>query len=245
MTDDRQAGIALIAGSAGALATMTVHPTGAGTATAADYEHLALVSATAHSIGIVSVAIVFVGACGLAARLREPAADKVRLKPDPTSIAANKVRLKPDATSVALAGLVAFGLAAIAALVAAAVSGFIEPALMLRMVRDDPAAAPQWHIVIDSVFQINQAFARIFTVGASSAVLLWSIAAIRSGALGRGLATYGWLTGVVIIGGILVGHLRMNVHGMAIVVVAQTIWFCGAGLQLWRAKANDQSIGVT
>lgn len=216
MTDDRRSGIALMVGSAGALMTMAIHPTASGAATAADYEHLARVSAIAHSTGIVSFAMAFLGACGLSARLREPA-------------------------RIALAGLVAFGLATIAALIAAAISGFIEPAIMLRMVRDAPAAASQWHIVLDAVFQINQAFARIFAVGASGAVLLWSIAALRSRALGPRLATCGWMIAVATIGGVLAGHIRMNVHGMAVIVVAQAIWFWGAGLQLCQSKAIDPS----
>jgi hypothetical protein len=38
------------------------------------------------------------------------------------------------------------------------------------MVRDVADAAHQWQIVIDGIFQINQAFARIYSVGASIAI---------------------------------------------------------------------------
>ena len=50
MTDDRKAGIALIAGSVGGILTMAVHPTGAASLTADQVAHLSLVSAAAHSI---------------------------------------------------------------------------------------------------------------------------------------------------------------------------------------------------
>src|SRR5882762_2014597 len=158
MTDNGKSGIALVAGSACGLVTMAIHPTAAGVARRAGYEHLALVSGAAHSIAIISVAVVFLGACGLTRRLHS--SDR-------------------------------FGVAVVSALIAAAISGFVEPGIMLRMTRDVPAAAPQWHIVIDAVFQINQAFDRIFAIAASGAVFLWSAAALRNGRLGRGLAVYG------------------------------------------------------
>jgi hypothetical protein len=213
MTDDTRSGIALIVGSAGGLATMAVHPTGGGAANEAAYQHLVSISGIAHSMGIMSVAILFLGACGLTVRLL--AADRL-----------------------AFAALVAYGVAAIAALVAAAISGFIEPALMLRMVRDTAAAQPQWRIVIDSFFQINQTFGRMFAMAASVAVALWSLAALRNGGLGRGIATYGTLVGPLVIIGVSVGHLRMDVHGFGLIVLAQAIWFAGAGVQLCRGGAR-------
>ena len=211
MTDNGKSGIALVAGSACGLVTMAIHPTAAGVATRAGYEHLALVSGAAHSIGIISVAVVFLGACGLTRRLHS------------------------SDLFFALAGLVAYGVAVVSALIAAAISGFVEPGIMLRMTRDVPAAAPQWHIVIDAVFQINQAFGRIFAIAASGAVFLWSAAALRNGRLGRGLAVYGCVLAPAIIAGVLIGHLRMDVHGFTAIVVAQASWFAGAGAQLYRA----------
>ncbi|MGE5244001.1 MAG: hypothetical protein ACM3SQ_07215 [Betaproteobacteria bacterium] len=211
MTDNRKSGIALIGGSAGAILTMAVHPTATGIVTRPGYERLALVSGAAHSVGIVSFAILFLGACGLALRLRAP-------------------------DRLAFAGLVTYGIALIAALIAAAISGFIEPNIMLRMARDVPAAASQWHIVIDSIFQINQAFMRIFTIAVSAAVVLWSISILRNGGLGRGIAIYGCVMAPLLILGIFIGHLRMDVHGAGLIVLAQTVWLVGAGAQLCRGE---------
>jgi hypothetical protein len=100
------------------------------------------------------------------------------------------------------------------------------------MVRDAATAAPQWHIVIDSIFQINQAFSRIFTVAASVSVALWSASALRHGGLGRGIAIYGCIIAPLLILAIASGHLTLNVHGMAIVVFTQAIWFIVAGMEL-------------
>ncbi len=207
MTDNRKSGIALIAGSVGGIVTMAIHPTSSGVLTPAQFEHLAVTSAIAHSLAMVSSLILVLGAFGLTQRLAAP-------------------------DRLAFSGLVVYVFGAIAVLIATAVSGFIIPNIMRHMVRDAATAAPQWHIVIDSIFQINQAFSRIFTVAASISVALWSASALRHGGLGRGIAIYGCIIAPLLILAIASGHLTLNVHGMAIVVFTQAIWFIVAGIEL-------------
>lgn len=216
MTDDRKSGIALIAGSFGAIITMAIHPTAGGPLTPEQVAHLALVSAVAHSLGMVSFVFIFLGACGLARRIA--AADRI-----------------------AFAGLVTFGFACVAVLIATAVSGFIVPDIMRRMAHDVPAASQQWRMIITSIFQINQAFSRIYTVAASLAIILWSASAFRNGGLSRKVAAYGCVIAPLIIVGILIGHLRMDVHGMGAVVLGQAIWFVVAGGQMYSASAENQA----
>jgi hypothetical protein len=139
---------------------------------------------------------------------------------------------------LAFSGLVVYLFAAIALLIATAVSGFIIPSIMRHMIRDTPAAAPQWHIVIDSIFQINQAFSRIYTVATSAAIIFWSASALRNGGLSRGIAIYGCIASSVLIVAICIGHLKLNVHGMAVVVLAQAIWLIAAGIQLRNDPAT-------
>ena len=117
--------------------------------------------------------------------------------------------------------------------IATAVSGFIVPSIMERMAQDAADAAHQWRIVTFSIFQINQAFSRIYSVAASIAIILWSVSALRNGGFARGIAVYGNIISPLIILGIVVGHLRMDVHGMAAVVLGQAIWFILVGSQLW------------
>ena len=207
MTDDRKAGIALIAGSMGGILTMAVHPTGAASLTADQVAHLSLVSAAAHSLAMLSVLLLFLGACGLTRRL---AADD----------------------RMSFAAIVTYGFACVAIMIAAAVSGFIVPDIMKHMVRDDPAAAHQWQIVIVGIFQINQAFARIYSVAASIAIILWSVSALQNGGLGRRVAVYGCVIAPLLILGIGIGHLRLDVHGMAVVMLGQVIWFIVVGAQM-------------
>jgi hypothetical protein len=204
MTDNRKSGIAMV-----------IHPHGAASAgpvTPEQVAHLVLTSGFAHSLALVSVLLLVLGAFGLTRRLA--AADRL-----------------------AFCGVVVYAFAAVAIMIAGAVSGFIVPGIMRHMVRDVASAAPQWHIAIDSIFQINQAFARIYSVAASVAVALWSAAALRNGGIGRGIAIYGCIVAPVLVVGICSGVLELNVHGMGLVALAQAIWFIGVGAQLCAMKA--------
>lgn len=216
MTDDRKSGIVLIVGSLGGILTMAIHPTAGGSLTAEQVEHLSVISGAAHSIAMVSVLLLFLGACGLT-----------------RSIAA------PD--RISFAAIVAFGFAGVAVLVAAAVSGFIVPGIMRHMARDVPTAAHQWQVVIDGIFQINQAFSRIYSVAASLAIVLWSASALRNGGFGRAVAIYGCIISTLIILGIGVAHLRLDVHGMAVIWLGQTVWFILVGSQLCSRPTSQIS----
>ena len=216
MTDDYRSGIALIAGSLGGILTMAIHPTGAASPTVEQVERLSLVSGAAHSLALVSVLLLFLGAFGLARRI---AADD----------------------RISFAGIVTFGFACVAILVAAAVSGFVAPDIAMHMVRDVPAAAHQWQIVIDGTMQINQALSRIYSVATSLAIILWSISALRNGGFSRGVAVYGCIISVLIIFGIAFGQLRLDVHGMAVVMLGQAIWFILVGSQLCSRPASRTS----
>jgi len=207
MTDDLKAGIALIAGSLGGAITMAIHPRGAASLAAAQVPHFSFVSGAAHSLALVSVLLLFLGSCGLARHLA--AADRL-----------------------SFAAIITFGFACVAVMIAGAVSGFIIPDIMKHMIRDIPESAHQWQIVITATFQINQAFSRIFFVAASTAIILWSVSAIRNGGLSRGVAIYGCVIAPLTILGIGVGHLRLDVHGMVLVGLGQIIWFILVGHEL-------------
>jgi len=217
MTDNRKSGLALIAGSVGGIVTMAIHPTSGGVLTPAQFERLATVSAVAHSLAIVSFVVMLLGAIGLSVRLASP-------------------------DRLAFSAVIIFAVGAVAILIATSVSGFIVPNIMKQMIKDTPAAAPQWHIVISAIFQINQAFASIYTVAASFAIGLWSISALRSGGLLRGIAIYGCVIAPVVILAICSGRLRLDVHGMAVVVFSQAIWFIVAGTQLWHETRDTLSV---
>lgn len=215
MTQDRKSGIALISGSLGGILTMAIHPTAGGVLTPAQFEQMAIVSAVAHSLAMISFVILFLGGLGLTRALAG------REAPD-------------EQDHFALAALVTYGFAVVALQIATAVSGFIIPDIMRHMIRDGAANTPQWHTIIDAVFQFNQAFSRIYSVATSVAIALWSVSALRHGVLGRVVAIYGCVIAPALIGVLVTGVLHLNVHGMAIVVFAHAIWFITAGAQLLR-----------
>jgi hypothetical protein len=223
MTDDRKSGIALIAGSLGGIFTMAIHPT-AGTSMSPGFAaHLASVSAIAHSIAMVSILVLFLGTCGLTRRLAAFAGT-------------------PNPDRLAFAGVVTFGFACVAILIAATVSGFIVPAILRHMVRDGAATVPQYHLIVDAIFQFNQAFARIYSVASSAAIALWSVSALRNGGMARGIALYGCVVAALLAAGIVVGHLRLDVHGMAVVVLGHAIWFTLTGAQLCRRQSQPAPV---
>lgn len=214
MTDDRKSAIALLAGSLGGILTMAVHPHGSFGLTSEQADHLALTSAIAHSLAIISFLGMFLGACGLTRRLT--------------------ARTGAANDRLALAAIVTYGFAAVAIFIAATVDGFILPTIMRHMTQDIASALPIWHVVISAIFQINQSFAQIYTVAASLAIVLWSVSALRNGGLGRGIALYGCIVSAILVVLVAVGHIKFNIHGMAAVVLSQAIWFIGVALQLFK-----------
>ena len=185
---------------------MAVHPTMA-------TGHFAVVSGAAHSLALVSVLLLFLGAGGLARCLDDP-------------------------RRWAFAGLVTFGFACVAVMFAAAVSGFAIPGIVRLMERDVPEAGAMWRIAIAAVFQLNQAFSRIYSEGTAAAIVLWSVVCLRTGRLSKGFAVFGCVVSPVVAVLIAVGHLRLNVHGMAAVIMSEVVWFVGMGVAMMRLEAD-------
>jgi hypothetical protein len=220
MTDNRNSGIALLCGSIGGIVTMAIHPTSAGVLTPAQFEQLAIVSGIAHTLAMISFLLLFLGALGLTRLLW-------------TSEAPDK------SNHLAISALVTFAFAAVAVLIATAVSGFIVPQIMKHMIRDVAANKTYWLISVDAIFQINQAFSRVYSIAASVSIVLWSASALRNRAFGRTIAFYGCVLAPVLILLLIVGHLRLDVHGMAAVVFSQAVWFAVVGVQLMRKDQSD------
>lgn len=212
MTDNSKAGIALLLGSVGGAIAMAIHPTLATTQSA----HLAVLSGIAHSLALISIFLLFLGTCRVAQFLSAP-------------------------DRLAFTALIAFGFSSTAVMIAAAVSGWVIPGILRLMAHDVPAAASTWHVATASIFQLNQALSRIYSVGTCAAILLWSIAGLRQKSLPRGIAIYGYLSGPAIALLIGIGHLRLDVHGMAVVMLSEVIWFAGLGLTFLRSDRPTPS----
>ena len=212
MTDDRKSGIALITGMAGTIITMALHPTGHDL-TSGNAASMMQLNVAVHTLALVCVPILFLGALGLTQRLASP-------------------------NRLALSGLVLFGFAEVAVMIAATASGLITPGLFHHMSEAGPAAADAWRAAMALTGHLNQAFALIFSVASSVAIVLWSAAILKSSIFARALGIYGCILGPLTILGVLSGHIRLNVHGFGLVILGQAIWFVAAGVLLCRQSSG-------
>lgn len=88
---------------------------------------------------------------------------------------------------------------------------------------------------------INQAFAAVFVMGWSAAMVAWSVAILRSAALARWLGWYGLVVGAVLLSVTALGRLRLDVHHFGLIVLAQGVWTLAAGAQLVRTRSARQA----
>jgi hypothetical protein len=79
-----------------------------------------------------------------------------------------------------LGPLVVFGLALSAAMVAVVVSGFVAGNIARRIINSAAPESDIWRIVFSYNGALNQAFAGLFVVASSSAIMLWSASILRT-----------------------------------------------------------------
>ncbi len=110
-----------------------------------------MASALVHSFAILSCVALFLGTVGLTIRLQSGARQAMHLP---------------------FTALVVYGFSAVAVMIAGGLSGFVLPELMARMARDVVSTQQVYRLIISSLFQINQAFSRIYSVGGWLAILI-------------------------------------------------------------------------
>src|ERR1051325_1455626 len=208
MTDNRMSAIAFFIGMTGTIITMALHPTSQDVTRSQNADHMMQLNVAVHSLALICMPILFLGALGLTRRLAAP-------------------------NRLALSALVMFGFADVAVMIAAAASGLIAPGLFHHMVAN-PGMVDAWRAALAMNGHINQAFATIFVVASSAAIVLWSAAMLRSGSFSRPLGISGCIVGPITEIAVLSGHIRLNVHGFGMVVLVQAIWFISAGVLLWK-----------
>jgi hypothetical protein len=139
---------------------------------------------------------------------------------------------------LAVTGFIFYALASMSVVVAAAMSGLVFPAV-LRGVQQADAPA---RVIVTSLLRytglVNQAFAAIYVVFTGIAILLWSSAMLASRHLPRALAHYGLVLGVLLVAGVLSGHLALGIHGFGAVVLGVGIWMMWSAHRLWGHAAG-------
>jgi hypothetical protein len=204
-SNDRASGLAFIIGSIGLIVTVMIHPSGPKLFIPGQISHVIHMGVVAHSIALCSIPILFLASLGFSLRMR------------PAGI-------------LPITALVVFGFASVAIMNAAILSGFVATEIARQIVA--PNADPSWRMAFHFNGQVNQAFALVYILGSSAAVLPWSIWMLRSSRRSRGVFIYGTAGGPLTFLIIISRHIRLDVHGFGAIALSQTIWFVGVGIWL-------------
>lgn len=190
--------------------TMILHPTGK--VGPESVESMVRMLVGVHSLALASLPILFLGAWGLSRRL------------------ASEDR-------IAVAALVLHAFAAVAVMNAAVFDGLVAPNLIRQVVTATPGTSDGWRLVFNYNFHLNQAFARLYAVAASIAIVLWSLVIVRDRALHQGAGIYGCVLGAITVIGVASGLLNPDVHGFGLLIFGQALWFIIVGAQLYRVRS--------
>jgi hypothetical protein len=187
--------------------TMIFHP--GGKIAPEELERVVRISIAVHSLALASIPVLLLGAWGMSRRV-------------------------DGGDRLAWAGLVFFGLASVAVMSAGTLNGLAAPALMRRIVVATPETREIWQAMLSYNFQVNQAFARVYAVGSSFALVLWSASILRYRTLGRGVGIYGVVLGVTTAAAICSGFLTPDRHGFGMLIFGQAIWFLFTAREMWN-----------
>src|SRR5438876_4163661 len=150
MTESRMGGAALIAGSAGAIVTMSLHPTGHALLAPAAGASTAHLNVAVHALALFAIPALFFGILALTRR----------------AITGGLGR----------AALVMHGYGVMAAMCAAVTSGFVAT-LVAGQIQDATAPADAvWRALLIYTGVVNRGFALVWVAATSVAILLWSAA---------------------------------------------------------------------
>jgi hypothetical protein len=219
MTTDRVSGLLLIAGSAGVIITLGLHPSGRDLFAPGQIDSAVRQLVAVHSLALASLPLWFLGACGLSRR-----------------VASGANSPSESGGRLGFAALAIYGFAVAAMMNAVAIDGLVSGGLARQIVSTTGTAGQAWRIAFNYNGLLDQAFLRIFLVASSLAIVLWSISMMRKGALARGVAVYGCVLGAATVISLLSGQLEQHAHLFALVIVGQAIWVMIVGGWLWSVN---------
>jgi len=133
-----------------------------------------------------------------------------------------------------LAGLVAYGIGAAAAIGAAVINGFVAPALPGH-------GAPGHQDLFAFAWAANQALAGMAVVAMGAAYALWSLDLLRTNRL---LAALGLLAGGVPAVLLVGGWIDMHLQAAILVYAAQVLWAALVGWLMLRGGLDAPSNGA-
>lgn len=211
-------GVALLIGSAGAVVTMTFHPSGQDLLGQPDEiaRRNEMITIATHSVALFSAPLLFFGFLGLSRRLG----------------------LERPLVSLAL---IAYGMAVFAATCAVVINGLVGPVLTRKILMADEPDRQLLRMLFMNNTLMNQAFDKVFLVSSSLAVICWSLSLIKGDRPAKIVAFLGTCLGLVSIFGLFSGRLQMNVHGFGLLVFGQVIWTILVAVLMLRSDLTKPS----
>lgn len=210
-------GIALLAGSLGAVITIFFHPVGADLLGQPDEiaRRNEMITIATHSVALFSSPLLFLGFLGFSRRLG----------------------LDHPLVSAAI---VSYGFALIAAMSAVIINGLVAPVITRQLITADTNTREVLRLIFMNNTLLNQAFDKVFIVACSFAIIFWSVRIIKKDVFAKIIAVLGCLLGLVSLLGIFSGQIRMNVHSFGLLVFGQIAWTILVAIYLLRS--NDSLI---
>jgi len=132
-----------------------------------------------------------------------------------------------------LAGLVGYAVGAVAVIGAAAIDGFITPALAAHYAAASPAEISVAVQLITACAIAIQVLTKIWLFAVSLAVIVWSAGIVRGTPMQRGIAVLGFASSaLLVVAGLLAGNV--NAHTLGVIVLVQTVWAVAIGVLMIR-----------
>lgn len=133
-------------------------------------------------------------------------------------------------------GFIAYVMGALGGMFAAITNGFVVGLLMEYTDGDADTVLDRLDATLSALHVFSEICSQLFVIAASVAVMAWSInMLLKSGGM-RIVGVVGLTVGILPLALLLVGHLRMNVHGFGLFVLLQAVWYISASVLLIRAR---------
>lgn len=206
-------GIALIVGAVGSVVTMIFHPTSHDLLAPVDQSarRNEIIAVATHTLALVSIPISLFGFLGLSRRL---GLDRALVS----------------------AALLAYSFGTVAAMCAAVASGLIAPIITRRMLTVDESMRQPLRLLLWYDSLLNQGFAKVFFIALSFALIFWSVSILRISRFAQAVGIIGCVVALVSLAAFFSGHVRLDVHGFGLFVIAQSAWIILLGVFLCRWK---------
>lgn len=204
--DGRSYGAAILVSVLLMSITMGLHPVGG------DIDHLIRVTPLivfTHTIAIISVPVLIYGSWGLS-------------------------RLLGSGSGLVQAAFITFSAGLAAVLGAAALNGLAVPIFVSGLADANERTLETASLILRYGFSLNQAFDVIFIIFACGAVILWSVAILRTRRLPAWLAVIGLVAGASALVTLAGGYVLTDLRGFRIFMAGFILWLLLAGVEMVR-----------